>query len=238
MTADGLLVDFVDERFDAAPGDDITFGRAALVVIDEGNEYMSRVVGAFVFHEGTWWLQNQSSTAQLTVVADTGQQKVLPPKTSDPITAACGHVRFSSGRFNYELRFELSDPPTGPGQPDRDDSWPGVGTPAASKATEEFGVVPLNEEQRAMLALFSQSWLLDQAAARHELPPNAEVAHRLGWSLKKLDRKLDYLCARLSDAGVQGLRGAKGGEATDRRRHLVEHVLSARLISADDLPAV
>jgi hypothetical protein len=233
-----LSVDFVDERFEAMPGDEVTFGRAATVVIDDGNEYMSRIVGGFVFHQGTWWLQNRSSSAQLSVIADTGQQKVLPPKTSDPVTAACGHVRFRSGRFNYELRFELTDPPAGPGQPaDSDPVQPAPGAPTP-KATEEFGVVPLNDEQRAMLALFSMSWLVDPAADHHEIPPNAEVAHQLGWSLKKLDRKLDYLCARLSDAGVQGLRGEKGGEATDRRRYLVEHVLSARLISDADIPEV
>ncbi len=231
MTENALIVDFVDERFEASPDEELTFGRAALVVLDEDNEYMSRVVGSFVFHQGTWWLQNRSSSAQLTVLADTGQQKILPPDTSDPITMACGAIRFRSGRFNYELRFELADPPTAP-----DPSGEAARPPA--KATEEFGVVPLNVEQRAMLALFAKSWLDDAGSDHHELPPNAEVAHQLGWSLKKLDRKLDYLCARLSDAGVRGLRGARGGEATDRRRHLVEHVIQARLISADDAPSL
>lgn len=224
-----LIVDFVDERFEASPDEELTFGRAALVVLDEDNEYMSRIVGSFVFHQGTWWLQNRSSSAQLTVVADTGQQKILPPDTSDPMTVACGAIRFRSGRFNYELRFELADPPSGPGRSDEAAAPP-------AKATEEFGVVPLNAEQRAMLALFANSWLVDAAREHHALPPNAEVAHQLGWSLKKLDRKLDYLCARLSDAGVLGLRGARGGEASDRRRHLVEHVIQARLITAADIP--
>ncbi|MGI9599498.1 MAG: hypothetical protein ACR2QK_25260, partial [Acidimicrobiales bacterium] len=228
MTGNDLMVDFVDERFEAGPAEELTFGRAATVVIDEENEFMSRVVGSFLFHQGTWWLQNRSSTAQLTVIADSGRQAVLPPDTSEPVTAACGWIRFKSGRFNYELRFELSDPPAGPGRPASPEpgSSAAPGTPG-TRATEEFGVVPLNVEQRAMLALFAKSWLEDPAAQHHEPPANAEVAHELGWSLKKLDRKLDYLCARLHDAGVQGLRGAKGGEATDRRRRLVEHVLSA-----------
>lgn len=236
MADNGILVDFIDERFEAGPDSELSFGRAATVVVDENNEFMSRTVGAFVFHQGTWWLQNRSSTAQLTVIADSGRQAVLPPGTSDPVTAACGQVRFRSGRFNYELRFELDEPPTLPDRPSPADT---DGRPTATtiaKATEEFGVVPLNSEQRAMLALFAKSRLIEPTADHHEPPANAEVAHELGWSLKKLDRKLDYLCARLSEAGVQGLRGAKGGEATDRRRRLVEHVLSARLISSDDLP--
>jgi hypothetical protein len=87
-----------------------------------------------------------------------------------------------------------------------------------------------------MLALFAEQRLIDPAVQPFEPPANAEVAHRLGWSLKKLDRKLDYLCARLSEAGVQGLRGARGGEAHDRRRRLVDHVIRTRLVTEADLP--
>ena len=237
MAENGLSVDFLDERYEVGPDEELTFGRSATIVIDDGNEYLSRVVGGFVFHLGTWWLQNRSSTAQLSVLGDTGQQAVLPPETSDPITVGAGTVRFGAGRFSYEIEFKLENPPNAPDQVNQVDqaTTPTV-TGSLPSATKEFGVVPLNTEQRAMLALFCRSWLLDPTAARHELPANAEVAHELGWSLKKLDRKLDYLCARLSDAGVQGLRGTKGGEATDRRRYLVQHVLDIRLITDDDLP--
>lgn len=231
---DQLVLDFIDERYEAEPGTDLTFGRAGDLVLDDSNDFMSRIVGAFVFHEGSWWLQNRSSGAQLTVVADSGQQTLLPPGTSDPITVGVGRIRFQAGPSNYELCFELAEPPALPEPPDaRPTGNGGTGRP-----TVDFGIIPLNDEQRAMLALFAASRLRDPGAPQHDLPPNAEVAHLLGWSLKKLDRKLDYLCARLSDAGVQGLRGARGGEATDRRRRLIDHVLSVQLISVDDIPDV
>ncbi|MEL6985346.1 MAG: hypothetical protein AAFO29_23135 [Actinomycetota bacterium] len=229
-----LVLDFIDERYEAEPGTELTFGRSGDLVLDDSNDFMSRIVGAFVFHEGSWWLQNRSSGAQLTVVADSGQQTLLPPGTSDPITVGVGRIRFQAGPSNYELCFELAEPPALPEPPDAPATAPG----GTGRPTVDFGIIPLNEEQRAMLALFAASRLRDPGALQYELPPNAEVAHRLGWSLKKLDRKLDYLCARLSDAGVQGLRGARGGEATDRRRRLIDHVLSVQLISADDIPEV
>lgn len=234
MAENSISVDFLDERYEAGPDEEITFGRSAMIVVDSGNEYLSRVVGGFVFHLGTWWLQNRSSTAQLSVIGDNGQRAVLPPETSDPITVGAGSIRFSAGRFSYEIDFQLANPPVAPDHVEAEPADDEADSPPTT--TKEFGVVPLNVEQRAMLALFCRSWLLDPTAARHELPANAEVAHELGWSLKKLDRKLDYLCARLSDAGVQGLRGSKGGEATDRRRYLVQHVLGIRLITAEDLP--
>jgi hypothetical protein len=87
-----------------------------------------------------------------------------------------------------------------------------------------------------MLALFAEPRLRDPGRTDPALPTNLDVAHRLGWSLKKLDRKLDYLCSRLSDAGVRGLRGSRGGEAHDRRRLLVDHVVNVGLITANDLP--
>ncbi len=235
MTTMGLVLDFIDERYEAEPDLDLTFGRAGAVVIDELNEYMSRVVGAFVYHQGTWWLQNRSSNAQLSVVAENGTQTTLPPGTSDPITVGSGRIRFRAGPSNYELGFELTDPPDAPDPASLDPGQIDQSTDA--KPTQDFGIIPLNEEQRAMLASFARSWLADPLAEIHEVPPNAEVAHELGWSLKKLDRKLDYLCARLSSAGVQGLRGAKGGEASDRRRRLVEHVIQTQLITSDDLPS-
>lgn len=232
MISQQLVIDFIDERYEAQPGTELTFGRAADVVLDDQNDFMSRTVGAFVFHGGSWWLQNRSKSAQLTIVAESGQQTLLPPGTSDPITVGLGRIRFQAGPTNYELNFELDHPPEVPEAPELGALAPD----ATGRPTAEFGIIPLNAEQRAMLALFAESRLRDPAAPHHDLPPNAEVAHQLDWSLKKLDRKLDYLCGRLSAAGVQGLRGSKGGEANDRRRRLIEHVLAVQLISVDDLP--
>lgn len=223
-----MILDFVDERYEAYPGDEITFGRAADVILDEGNDFMHRVVGSFVFHQGSWWLQNRSSSTQLSVTTEVGKQSLLPPGTSDPLTSSNGNVRFSAGSSNYELSYDIAMPLEPPRQ--------GGMTIGDARATDEYGVVPLNEEQRAMLVLLAEQWLRNPGASYHDVPANADVAHRLGWSLKKLDRKLDYLCARLSDLGVPGLRGEKGGEASDRRRRLVEHVLAVRLIGEKDLP--
>jgi hypothetical protein len=63
------------------------------------------------------------------------------------------------------------------------------------------------------------------------------VAVRLGWPLTKFNRKLDYLCLRLTKAGVRGLQGGRGAEATNRRWRLVEHAVAARLVNLDDLPS-
>ena len=101
--------------------------------------------------------------------------------------------------------------------------------------TTQFGIVSLNAEQKLMLTALAESRLIDSSADPADLPANAAVAHRLGWSGKKLDRKLDYLCARLASEGVRGLRGEKGFEAVDRRARLVDHAISSGLVTSDDL---
>ncbi len=61
------------------------------------------------------------------------------------------------------------------------------------------------------------------------------MCNRLGWSKKKFDGKLDYLCRRLDELGVPGLRGDIGALAKDRRTVLVDHALAHGTISQDDL---
>ena len=96
-------------------------------------------------------------------------------------------------------------------------------------------MVALNDEQRLLVVALAESRLRDSSADPADLPANASIAHRLGWSAKKLDRKLDYLCARLSSEGVRGLRGEKGFEAVDRRARLVDHAISSGMVTTNDL---
>ena len=175
-----------------------------------------------------WWLANKSRHGNLTLVGNTGRLTRLPPEAVASINEPSGIVRFDAGPTTYELGWTL--PSADPLMPPVLDEAGGV-----SAVTSQFGIVPLNEEQTQLLAALAEQCILDSTVSTSDLPANASVAHRLGWSAKKLDRKLDYLCARLSAEGVRGLRGEKGFEAIDRRSRLVEHVMSSGMISEADL---
>ena len=223
-----LHIFFIDELTVAAPGDVVTFGRSGDIELDEANQYMHRIVGTFFDQDNVWWLANKSRHGTLTLVGNTGRLTRLPPEAVSAITEPTGVLRFDAGPSTYELGWTL------PGQeplmpPVVDDDGD------VSMATSQFGVVPLNDEQRMLLAALAERSILDSTVSTSDLPANASVAHRLGWSAKKLDRKLDYLCARLSAEGVRGLRGEKGFEAIDRRSRLVEHAISSGMIGHADV---
>lgn len=219
---------FIDELTVGQPDDVITFGRSADIELDDANQYMHRIVGTFFFQDNVWWLANKSRHGNLTLVGNTGRLTKLPPDAVTALTEPTGVLRFDAGPSTYELGWTL--PGQAPLMPPLVDLHS-----EDDDVTTQFGVVSLNDEQRLLLVALSQRCLEDSSASTADLPPNAAVAHRLGWSAKKLDRKLDYLCARISTEGVRGLRGEKGFEAVDRRSRLVEHVISSGMVRVEDL---
>jgi hypothetical protein len=224
-----LHVEFIDELTIASPDEPVSFGRHADVAVDEANQYMHRVVGTFFHQDNNWWLVNKSKLGHLTLVAANGSHSSLAPEAIAGLTDTSGTVRFEAGPTSYELEWTRPDATViaAPGEDSAEDT--------TEELTTQFGVVRLNDEQRMLLAALSERRLTDSTATPSDLPSNAAVAHRLGWTLKKLDRKLDYLCARLDREGVRGLRGGKGVEAVERRARLVEHVISSGMIRPADL---
>lgn len=224
-----LHVFFIDELTVAVPEEVVTFGRHGDIEVDDANQYMHRIVGTFFHQENVWWLNNNSKLGNLTLVGSSGRLTKLPPEAVAGLNEQSGLIRFDAGPSTYELgwtlpAFEPLMPPLSVG----DDG-------ETLEATTQFGVVNLNTEQHQMLVVLAERALIDSSASTADLPANAAVAHRLGWSAKKLDRKLDYLCARLASEGVRGLRGEKGFEAIDRRSRLVEHALSSGMVTVADL---
>lgn len=227
-----LHLAFIDELTIVDPGEIVSFGRTADITVDEANQFMHRTVGLFFHQDNVWWIANKSKHSALTLVSPRGKLERLPPAGVSGLSETDGIVRFSAGPSTYELGWAI---------PDADPVAPpsvGLDSDGTLDATHQFGVVRINDEQRLMLVALAEAHLRDSSARATDVPSNASVAHRLGWSSKKLDRKLDYLCARLDSEGVRGVRGGKGIEAVDRRVRLVEHAISSGMIRPADLDAL
>jgi hypothetical protein len=231
MGGNELTVDFVGERHVIGPDRSFTFGRAADLVIDEDNLYLHRVVGRFVWYDGLWWIENHGQSVELDVESDTGVRAHLPPRGTEPtpvvapLVGSRSSVRFAVGGYRYELDAFHGGIPA-----------PAIGEVAVDgKETSQFGRVELTADEKALLAVLAGPVLRDPATAGPDkLPTNREAATMLDWPLTKFNRKLDYLCLRLTKAGVRGLQGGRGAEAINRRWRLVEHAVAARLVTLED----
>lgn len=233
MSAAGqLVVEFVGEEHVLDDGDELTFGRAGDLVIDD-NRYLHRTVGRFWCSNGVWWLSNLGSSIPLTL-SDTSSPSFarLTPGGSMALCYESSVVTFEAGGSNYELAVDLVDGlPLAPGSAVDDTAgWNQEVTTTASS-------LPLSPEQRLLLVALAEAQLRDPAAAI-ELPTNRQIASRLGWTITKYNRKLDGLCVKFAAAGVSGLRGSADQLARDRRLRLVDHAVHSGIVGTDDLPVL
>jgi hypothetical protein len=234
---DALTIDFAGEKLVVEPPAALTFGRAGDLVIDDANPYLHRLVGRFYWDRDLWWLENLGYHIEITVLSEGGAVSRLPPRTPNgqPAVASLAspefRVLFEAAGARYELQGWVTPPvaPSPAGPPA--DLLPGADT-------TRYGKIPLTDEEHRLLLLLAEPCLRDPTNGPDSLPSNREIAHRLGWPVTKFNRKLDYLCVRLTKAGVRGLQGGRGTEATNRRWRLVEHAINARLVTPAQLDTV
>ena len=228
-----LIVSFVGDERVLAPGEELTFGRSGDLVIDE-NRYLHRVLGRFTFANGLWWLVNVGSSIPLTVSDTSGPSFArVSPGSSMALSFESSLVAFEAGNRNYELAVDVVDGGFDDALLDSDsnddppEGWSDEVTTTASS-------LPMSAEQRLLLIALAEGRLRDPGS-NVEMPTNRQIAHRLGWTITKYNRKLDGLCGKFAAAGVSGLRGSSDALAKDRRLRLVEHALHAGTVSAADL---
>ena len=91
------------------PGEPFTFGRApacsaVLPAIDRG---VSRSAGSFRYHDGSWWLRNDSSSSVLCLLGDRGFRVDLPPGLAVPLQQWHAKVSVNGALDTYTLRLRL-----------------------------------------------------------------------------------------------------------------------------------
>jgi len=229
MTDQGpLRVEFVGEEIIVPADHELTFGRAADLIIDD-NPYLHRTLGRFSVIRGLWWLTNTGRSIAL-AVTDLGGSSFsrIAPGSAMAITVPEAAVRFEAGAARYEIEVFL--PSMGPDDESAREVWLDDG----AGPTVTVSQIPLTPEQLELVVALAE-FRLREPGSQAPLPTNKAVSARLGWSRSKFNRKLDALCAKLARAGVTGLHGSAGELARDRRLRLVEHAIITRLITPEDL---
>ncbi len=221
---------FLEHRREVEPTETLTFGRAGDVVIDETNRELHRVQGTISATNGQWLIENNGRSAALIVTDLDGASYVrIAAGATLPIPFKNNAVTFSAGRSNYRLQIEH---PSHPGP--RSAS---VIASSVADRTLTTGALVFNDEQFQLMVALSERRLIGPITAA-DLPSNREVAKRLGWSLTKVNRKLDHLCIKLDKAGVGGLRGSIDNVAVERRLALADFAVERGIVTEASLTAL
>ncbi|GAA3751208.1 hypothetical protein GCM10022240_00510 [Microbacterium kribbense] len=227
MTAEALpvTVEFAGELFPVHPGDVFTVGREGDLAIED-NLFLHRHFLSIHCADGLWLLSNVGSRLAATVTDSGGRvQAWLAPGARLPLVFETTTVVFSAGPTTYEIIVHAAEP-----------TFREVARFDDDAGQSTIGEVPLTPSQKVMILALAEPVLRREGAGMSELPTSAQASARLGWTLTRFNRKLDNVCDKLDRMGVPGMRGGVRSYATGRRVRLVEHAISARLVTREDLP--
>nr|WP_231916256.1 hypothetical protein [Microbacterium karelineae] len=221
-----VRVEFSGETYSVDPGETFTIGREGDLEVDD-NPYLHRAFLELSCVDGMWWLANIGSRLSATVSSAGGAvQSWLSPGARLPLVFENSVIVFTAGPTTYEVSVHVHLPTYA------------VSNQVQTSVSGETTVMPVRftPSQKQLIVALAEPMLRREGVSVSDLPSSASAAERLGWSMSKFNRKLDHVCEKLDRMGVQGLRGAPGKLAMNRRARLVEYAVSSQLVSRADLP--
>ncbi|GAB3873607.1 hypothetical protein [Terrabacter terrigena] len=232
-----VSVVFCGEEYSVSPETGLTIGRTGDVEVDD-NPYLHRTFLVVSFDNGFWWLSNTGSTLTATVADEQGLfQAWLNPGAKIPLAMRKLIVWFTAGPTTYDFEIHVASPAFKSVTADALTDGPtGASDDEVGAAT--VGRVSLTPDQKLLIVALCEPFLRRREAGTSQIPSSAAAAERLGWTITRFNRKLDNVCQKLADAGTRGLHGGVGKLATNRKARLVEHALSTKLVTEDDLALV
>ncbi|HEU5266691.1 MAG TPA: hypothetical protein VFU35_08315 [Jatrophihabitans sp.] len=205
--------------YSLAAGESVTFGRSPEcdICLDEADPAISRLAGRVSDEDGRWWLVNVSASRALGVVDEFGLRSVLPPGRRTLLDGRC-RILVDGVHRTHEIAVAAPSRPV-----------PEAAPSAAGEPTVIGEKVLVNDADRAALVALFAGYL--EEGARYDPNPKsyAAAAARLGWPRTTLVKRIEYLRARLSAAGVPNLTG------WNALNHLAEYALTTGVITRADL---
>lgn len=220
-----LQVGFNDAWTTVDPNVGFGIGRAADLSVDDENPYLHRRLLEIRYAQ-FWTISNVGTrlSATLSDIEGGGVHAWLAPGAVIPLVMRTTEVRFTAGATTYRIALHLSAPLMSlrPLVADRSG-----GTTLAP--------ITLTDLQRLLVLSLAEPTLQEPTKDITAVPPSADAARRLGWTITKFNRQLDAVCQKLGRAGVEGVQGDLGSLASNRRSRLVEYAMATRLVTIDDL---
>jgi hypothetical protein len=233
-----LIVMYESGTWRVQPGQTVTFGRgqACTIKLPTSDHGLSRSAGSLDYHDGAWWLCNDSSSSVLYLSGDRGFRVDLPPGMRTPVQQWHAKVRLQGVTDSYTLRLRLPDLDDLPDLPDPEGEPAqarGGGSAAVGKGeqlvTSTRRRAPLTDSYRLIPAARFEEYL----SWRHVGPATPrsakETADRIGWEPHTVAKRCENIRDRYSRLGVPGLRGPRALE------ELAMLLISTGQLTAEDL---
>ena len=220
-----LIVMHESGTWHVRPGQTVTFGRGQectikLPAIDHG---LSRSAGSLDFHDGCWWLHNDSSSSVLCALGDRGFRADLPPGLQIPLQQWHAKVILNGTLRRYTLRLRLPDLDD---VPDPQARPPATGECAVTSTRHR---APLTDDDRLVLAARFEAYLAWRHAGDPAPRSARKTAERIGWRAHAVTKRCENIRERYARLGAPGLRGPR---ALDELARLL---ISTGALTAEDL---
>jgi hypothetical protein len=204
-----LIVMYQAQTWRVRPGgESFTFGRAPAcsVVLPATDLGVSRSAGSFRWHDGSWWLHNDSRSSVLCLAGDRGFRVDLPPGLQVALQQWHAKVTVTGALDHYLLRLRL---------PELDDAPdPEAGPPATGEhaVTSTRYRAPLTGSDRLVLAARFESYLTWRNDGDPAPASARDTAERIGWQAHTVAKRCENIRDRYVRLGVPGLRGPRALE--------------------------
>ncbi len=220
------LVRYDKDAWQLAPGEALTFGRAAECDIRlPDDQHLSRRAGTLMGHEGYLVIRNDSASKPIALRPPTGEDRVIEPAaatTSLPLRHF-DLVLYAAGGAPLMLRIDAGPPPTAP-------DW--LSGRAASTVTTPITLSPT--QHRVLLALCEPMLTLRGPAARPAT--YAEIGERLDLRQGYVRNVVKALRESLTGYGLAGLSSDAENSAIEDFRHaLAQWAIRSDWVSPDQL---
>lgn len=229
LLPDQLLIDDgAGQRTVLDVGGSLTVGRVADLPLGADDEFMHRVLLQFWDRGGAWMVTNRGTTISAKVIQHcqpSMSEMRLSPAASLPLPLGSSVIVCRTATRRYEIQVTVAQTLRIP--PHR--------TPDPRTRATRGSFTP-NAEQIELLTALVEPLVLEPGAGDAVIPTVRQLQEKLGWSKKKVNTKIDYLCRVLEDNGYLVL-STGDGLAVSRRiplaRFAIDHYWSLHRRSAD-----
>jgi hypothetical protein len=231
-----LIVMYEAGTWRAQPGQTVTFGRGqeCTIKLPGSDRGLSRSAGSLHFHDGAWWLGNDSSSSMLYLSGDRGFRVDLPPGMQIPVQQWHAKVRLQGVFDSYTLRLRLPDLDDLPDYGEGPEASPEPVSSSVLGKSEALVTstryhAPLTDSDRLVLAARFEQYLSWQHRGAPAPRSAKDTAERIGWQPHTVAKRCENIRDRYSRLGVPGLRGPRALE------ELAELLISTGELTAKDL---